>query len=162
MTENTFVRHWIGLQSHNALHFHRLNNLSVHSLIKASFVLCIKSTSVYFHTFSQAEQTETMWYSVAYLGGNIIMSWSPIFWSGTGISSVQFSRSLQPHESQHTRPPCPSPTPGVHPDSSPSSQWCHPAIPSSVGPFSSCPQSLPESESFPMKIGRAHVWTPVT
>ena len=52
------------------------------------------------------------------------------------------SDSLQPHESQHTRLPCPSPTPRVHPDSRPSSQWCHPAISSSVVPFSSCPQSL--------------------
>ena len=70
-------------------------------------------------------------------------------------SSVQFSRSvvsdsLQPHESQHTRPPCPSPTPGVHSNSCPSSWWCHPAISSSVVPFSSCPQSLPASGSFPM------------
>ena len=60
------------------------------------------------------------------------------------------SNSLRPHESQHARPPCPSPTPGVHPDSCPSSQWCHPAISSSVIPFSSCPQSLPASESLPM------------
>ena len=60
------------------------------------------------------------------------------------------SDSLQPHESQHTRPPCPSPTPRVHSDSRPSSQWCHPVISSSVVPFSSCPQSLPASESFPM------------
>ena len=71
------------------------------------------------------------------------------------LLSVQFSRSvvsdsLQPHESQHTRPSCPSPTPGAHPDSRPSSQGCHPAISSSVVPFSSCPQSLPASESFPM------------
>jgi len=70
-------------------------------------------------------------------------------------SSVQFSRSvvsdsLRPHESQHARPPCPSPTPGVHSDSHPSSQWCHPAISSSVVPFSSCPQSLPASVSFPV------------
>ena len=70
------------------------------------------------------------------------------------ISSVQFSRSvvsdsLRPHESQHARPPCPSQTPGVHSDSRPSSQWCHPAISTSVVPFSSCPQSLPASESFP-------------
>ena len=69
--------------------------------------------------------------------------------------SVQVSRSvvsdsLWPHESQHTRPPCPSPTPGVHLDSCPSSPWCHPAISSSVVPFSSCPQSLSASESFPM------------
>ena len=60
------------------------------------------------------------------------------------------SDSLWPHESQHARPPCPSPTPGVHSDWRPSSQWCHPAISSSVIPFSSCPQSLPTSESFPM------------
>ena len=71
------------------------------------------------------------------------------------FSLVQFSHSvvsdsLRPHESQHARPPCPSPTPGVHSDSRPSSQWCHPAISSSVIPFSSCPQSLPASESFPM------------
>ena len=60
------------------------------------------------------------------------------------------SNSLRPHESQHARPPCPSPTPGVHPDSRPSSRWCHPAISSSVVPFSSCPQSFPASGSFPM------------
>ena len=66
------------------------------------------------------------------------------------ISCSVKSDSLWPHESQHARPPCPSPTPGVHSDSRPSSQWCHPAISSSVVPFSSCPQSLPASESFPM------------
>ena len=60
------------------------------------------------------------------------------------------SDSSQPHESQHARPPCPSPTPWVHSNSHPSSRWCHPAISSSVIPFSSCPQSLPASESFPM------------
>ena len=60
------------------------------------------------------------------------------------------SDSLRPHESQHTRPPCPSPPPGVHPNSCPSSRWCHPVISSSVIPFSSCPQSLPASGSFPM------------
>ena len=70
-------------------------------------------------------------------------------------SISQFSRSVvsdsvQPHESQHARPPCPSPTPRVHPNSCPSSQWCHPAISSSVIPFSFCPQSLPASGSFPM------------
>ena len=71
------------------------------------------------------------------------------------FSSVQFScsvvsDSLWPHESQHARPPCPSPTPGVHPDLRPTSQWCHPAISSSVVPFSSFPQCLPASGSFPM------------
>ena len=71
------------------------------------------------------------------------------------FSSVQFScsvvsDSLRPHESQHTRPPFPSKTPGAHWDSRPSSQWCHPAVSSSVVPLPSCPQSLPASESFPM------------
>ena len=65
-------------------------------------------------------------------------------------SVAQSCPTLQPHESQHARPPCPSPTPGVHSDSGPSSQWCHPVISSSVVPFSSYPQSLPASESFPM------------
>ena len=72
------------------------------------------------------------------------------------LSDLQFSSvaqsclTLRPHELQHARPPCPSPTPGVHSNSHPSSWWCHPAISSSVIPFSSCPQSLPASESFPM------------
>ena len=71
------------------------------------------------------------------------------------ILLVQFScsvvsDSLWPHESQHARPPWPSPTPGVHSNSHPSSWWCHPAISSSVVPSSSCPQSLPALESFPM------------
>ena len=72
-----------------------------------------------------------------------------------GINSVQFScsvvsDSLRPHESQHARPLCPSLSSGVHSNSHPSSRWCHPAISSSVVPFSSCPQPLPASESFPM------------
>ena len=66
------------------------------------------------------------------------------------ISRSVVSDSLWPHESQHARPPCPSSTPGVHWDPRPSSQWCHPAISSSVIPFSSCLLSLPASESFPM------------
>ena len=77
------------------------------------------------------------------------------FLKKVGISSVQFSHSVvsdsvRPHELQHARPPCPSPSPRVHSDSRPLSQWCHPAISSSVVPFSSCPQSLPASRSFPM------------
>ena len=71
------------------------------------------------------------------------------------LMSVQFSRSvlsdsLQPHESQHARPPCPSPTPGVYSNSRPLSPWCHPTISSSGTPFSSCPPSFPASGSFPM------------
>ena len=69
------------------------------------------------------------------------------------LCSVQFScsvvsDSLRPHEPQHARPPCPSPTPGVHPNSCPLSRWCHPTISASVIPFSSCPQSFPASGSF--------------
>ena len=82
---------------------------------------------------------------------NICWRWNG--WNGnvrTVFSSVQFSHSvvsnsLRPHESQHARPPCPSPAPGVHSDSRPSSPWCHPAISSSVVPFSSYSQSLPAS-----------------
>ena len=75
--------------------------------------------------------------------------------SANSSHSVQFSHSvmpnfLWPHESQHTRPPWPSPTPGVHSNSRKSSRWCHPGISSSVIPFFSCPQSLPASESFSM------------
>ena len=77
------------------------------------------------------------------------------------ILSVQFSHSdvsdsLRPHESQHARPPCPSPAPGVYPNSCPLSRWCHPAISSSVIPFSSCPQSLPASGSFPWWVNSWH------
>ena len=80
------------------------------------------------------------------------MDFSPL---GSCLSSAQFSSSvvsdsLWPHELQHARPPCPSPSAGVYSNSCPLSRWCHPAISSSVIPFSSCPQSLPASESFPM------------
>ena len=78
------------------------------------------------------------------------------FPSSDQISRSVVSNSLRPHELQHARPPCPSPTPGVCSNSCPSSRWCHPAIWSSVIPFSSCPQSLPASESFPMS--QLFVW----
>ena len=87
--------------------------------------------------------------------GEQLLAFCFLLSSHFSISSVQFSHSvvsdsLQPHESQHARPPCPSPTPRVYPNSCPSSRWCHPAISSSVLPFCTCPQSLPESGSFPM------------
>ena len=90
---------------------------------------------------------------ISYIGREILYCW--ITREAPKGYSVQFSRSvvsdsLWPYESQHTRPPCPSPTPGVHSDTRPSSQWCRPAISSSVVPISSCSQSLPASESFPM------------
>ena len=87
---------------------------------------------------------------------SFLLDWITTFYSFLCLfSSVQFSRSvvsdsLRPHEPQHARPPCPSPTPGLHSNSCPLSQWCHTAISSSVVPFASCPQSLPASESFPM------------
>ena len=88
-----------------------------------------------------------------------IKFWKPVlqhyYLFRNNLSSVQFchsvvSNSLQPHEPQHARPPCPSPTPGVHPNPCPLSRWCHPIISSSVIPFSSCPQSFPASGSFPV------------
>ena len=65
------------------------------------------------------------------------------------FSCSVMSNSLRPHELQHSRPPCPSPAPGLHPNPCPLSWWCHPTISSSVVPFSSCPQSFPASGSFP-------------
>ena len=81
------------------------------------------------------------------MGWNNYLDYS-LWWYQFSCSVV--SNSLQPHESQHTRPPCPSPTPGVYSNSCPSSQWCHPTISSSGVPFSSCPQPLPASVSFPV------------
>ena len=97
--------------------------------------------------FPRVEWTLRRWLGLSHLLCTSLKEDSPIY-------SVQFSHSvmsnsLQPQESQHARPPCPSPTPGVHSNSYPSSQRCHPAISSSVFPFSSCPQCLPASESFP-------------
>ena len=76
--------------------------------------------------------------------------WLPSGYRQVPKASVQFNPSLQLHESQHATPPCPSPNPGVYSNSCPLRRWCHPAISSSVVPFSSCPQSLPASGSFPM------------
>ena len=73
-----------------------------------------------------------------------------IFSAFSSVQSLSCVWLFAPHEPQHARPPCPSPTPGVHSNPCPLSQWCHPTISSSVVPFSSCPQSLPVSEAFPM------------
>ena len=83
-----------------------------------------------------------MWEGVLDEGHMCTRGW---FMSVQFSSVAQLCLTLWPHESQHTRPPCPSPTPGVHSDSRPLSLWCHPTISSSVVPFSSCPQSLPAS-----------------
>ena len=92
---------------------------------------------------SQKVRHDSNWTTCAYIHIHTQIQWN-----------IQFSRSvvsdsLRPHESQHARPPCPSPTPRVYPNSCPSSQWCHPAISSSIVPFSSCHQSFPASGPFP-------------
>ena len=84
-----------------------------------------------------------------------LTSRSMIISSSIHVAANQFSRSvmsnsLRPHEPQHARPPCPSPTPRVHPNPCPLCQWCHPTISSSFVPFSSCPHSFPASGSFQM------------
>ena len=84
---------------------------------------------------------------IIFKGEKVNSSQTMYYWV---FSRSVVSDSLQPHEWQHTRPPCSSPSPRVHSDSLPLRQWCHPAISSPVVPFSSCPQSLPASESFPM------------
>ena len=83
----------------------------------------------------------------------MVLTWTlikPVLFILSSVQSSVVSDSFQPHELQHARPPCPSSTPGVHPNPCPSSWWCHPAISSSVSPFSSCPQSFPALGSFPM------------
>ena len=77
------------------------------------------------------------------------LSWNLPPDQSSSVQSLTLSNSLRTHESQNARPPCPSPTPGVHSNSWPSSRWCHATTSSSVVPFSSCPQSLPASGSFP-------------
>ena len=98
-----------------------------------------------------------LWYLSSFLSSFKIAHISDVIWYVflSDFSSVQFScsvvsDSLRPHESQHARPPCPSPTPKVHPKPHPLSRWCHPTITSSVVPFSYCPQSFPASGSFQM------------
>ena len=98
-------------------------------------------------------------FSFVYLFFLLFLFFSSVQW----LRSVQFSRSIMsdslgPHESQHTRLPCPSPSPRVDSNSRPSTQWCHPAISSSIVLFSSCFQSFPASGSFPKSI--LHIWWP--
>ena len=90
------------------------------------------SGRAYMHMFSSTQRVYVTWFSWIQLSRSVV------------------SDSLRPCEWYHARPPCPSPTPEVYPNSSPSSRCCHPAISSSVVPFSSCPQPLPASGSFPM------------
>ena len=112
-------------------------------------VLCIKWPKYWSFSFNVSPSNE---YSGLISSRMLLIQFSSVQF----ISVTQFCLTLRPHELQHARPPCPSPTPRVHSDSRPSSSWCHPAISSSVVPFSSCPQSLPASESFP--ISQLFVW----
>ena len=106
-------------------------------------------------SFCRGSSQPRDWTCVSCIGRWILYHWGTRKHKKHQFSSVQFSHSvvsdsLRPHELQHARPPCPSPTLGVYSNSCPSSRWCHPAISSPVIPFSSCPQSLPASGSFPM------------
>ena len=112
------------------------------------FLLGIKKSLV-----SQSVQFKPMWFKGQQYTSSLHLNRKTQCYTNTflGVSSVRLvmSNSLGPHELQDARPPCPSPTLRIHSNSSPSSRWCHPAISSSVIPFSSCPQSLPASQSFP-------------
>ena len=109
------------------------------------------------HQLPEFTQTHVYWLRDAIQPSHTLSSSStPTFnLSQQQFSSVQFghsvmSHSLQPHRLQHTRPPCPSPSPGVYPNSRPLSRWCHPSISSSVVPFYSHLQTFPASGSFQM------------
>ena len=123
------------------------------------------TTKLLFHSISSVQLLSHVWLFVTpwtvarQVPLSMVFSrqeyWSGLPFPSPEAHSVQFSHSvvsdsLQSHELQHSRPPCPSPTPGVHSNSCPSSWWCYPAISSSVIPFSSCPQSFPTSGSFQM------------
>ena len=119
-------------------------------------IFLIEVWLIYNAIVSGVQQSYSGIYSLFFILFSIISYWIwfPVLYSRSLIS-VQFSHSvvsdsLQPHEPQHTRPPCPSPTPRVQPNPCPLSWWCHPTISSSVNPFSSCLQSFPASGSFQM------------
>ena len=105
---------------------------------------------------TQVERERNLWCLFLFLQRNQLYQiralplWPHLTFSSVELSHSVMSDSLRPHELQCARPPCPSPTPRVHSNSCASSRWCHPAIPSSVVPFFSCPQALPASGSFPM------------
>ena len=102
------------------------------------------------HVLKEERKRKYLWCSTGFKHGELKTLPQNYQIRSDQISHSVVSDSLWPHESQHARPTCPSPTPGVHSDSRASCQWCHPAISSSVVPFSSCPQSLPASEPFSM------------
>ena len=140
---------------------------SVHGILQARI---LEWVAISFSRGSSWPRNQTQ---VSYIAGRFFTNWAIreahipcVVWEKstfkiTGLlvefSFSQFSHSvvsdsLRPHGSQHTRPLCPSPTPGVYPNSCPSNRWCHPAISSSIVPFSSCPQPLPASGPFPSQL----------
>ena len=127
--------HWVGdiIQP-----FHPLSSL----LFLPSIFPCIR-------VFSNESALHIRWPKYWNFSFSIILPMN-ILGGSVQFSHSVVSNSLRPHEPQHARPPCPSPTPGVHQNQRPSSQWCHPTISSSVIPFWSCPQSFPASGSFQM------------
>ena len=116
----------------------------------ASFLRHTKHYECYWRKSSSPEKFSTMHGANRVLNMYLLNEWMGIQFSSVQFSHSVVSNSLWPHESQHARPPCPSPTPGGHSESRPSSPWCHPAISSSVVSFSSSPRSLPASGSFSM------------
>ena len=113
-------------------------------------VSSIKSSKILICITLEAEPICSPKAALFFLGWFSLLSASPPFPDSVQFSHSVMSNSLWPHELQHARPPCPSPTPGIYSNSCPSSRWCHPAISSSVVLFSSCPQSLLASGSFPV------------
>ena len=127
------------MQAHSKYPYSILDTFIVRKETKENIMNKMQNPCLYLCTLINQNQLDNLGDSHYYYWANV---------------SVQFSRSvvsdsLWPHESQHARPPCPSPTPVVHPNSCPLSQWCHPTISSSVVPFSSPLQSFPASGSFP-------------
>ena len=121
-----------------------LPSASVHGIFRATI---LEWVAISYSRGSSWPRDWTHISCVSCIGRRILYLWATWEAPSLSISSVQFSRpvmsdSLRPQESQHARPPCPSPTPRVYPNPCPLSQWCHPAISSSVVPFSSCPQPL--------------------
>ena len=136
---------------HFNLHEQKIWTVGIQIFMRYSEYLHLQNLLFHIWSTSQFRQAIFQRFNTHTWGcGHCVGECSPQFSSVQFISVAQSCPTLWPHESHHARSPCPSPTPGVLSDSRPSSQWCHPAISSSVVPFSSCPQSLPASGSFPM------------
>ena len=144
ISNSEMVVSWVTGILHFVVHLTSLDiykNLFFHQEYLGDYIFQIFSKPwLLFYFLIQVRYIEVKWYYIAEFTDYV---------SSAQFSCSVLSDSLRPHDLQHTRPPCPSPTPGVHSDSRPSHQRCHPAISSSVVPFSSCPQSLPASV-FPM------------